>query len=294
MSLLRNIQKSICVDHMNLAPTLLQLHLLATKLSCKELEHWIRFESEGYPDNVDVPRYRTISPVYEASLVGPNSYFNNIPIPSLLMEKHAGKQWLAYSIRHSISVIEDFIKSQKQLRIDASNLTFSLTNKIYENHTCTSVTGIFPAGTFRKIQNAVRHRILDFTSKLEQSVPSAIKIHFDHDIRKNTTEENKTITKIFNQTINIGECNIQTHIEITQGDKLSLVKYLISNNFPKEDAEEFSNIVSSEKPDSSHTPIGKKAQKWLDQNLPKISKFCKTTTPIMEWIKEAVAIYYGL
>ena len=71
MSILHDIQQSITVDQGNIAPILLKLRLLAAKLGSNELESWIRYESEGYPDDIELPDYRKIPISYLGHFAGP-------------------------------------------------------------------------------------------------------------------------------------------------------------------------------------------------------------------------------
>ena len=129
------------------------------------------------------------------------------------------------------------IKSNGYIQIDASNLILFLQGKIYPNHTCISVEGSFSVSSLIKIQNLIRHRILEFTLQLEKSIPSANSITFSEDIKKDFSKQNKEkATQIFNQTfhgdntkaiISSGE-NANINSQVTKGDKSSLLNYFIS------------------------------------------------------------------
>ena len=173
MSIFHDIQQLIVNDQNNIAPILLKLRLLAAKLGSKELESWIQYESEGYPNNIDVPGYRKIPVSYIADFAGPfNAYIKNAPIPTNLIKKIAGPQWIKYSLKKSISAIEDLLFRQKAgVGIDASNLILLLNNKVYEDYNCISATGNISVSDLVDIQNIVRHRILEFTIQLEKTIP---------------------------------------------------------------------------------------------------------------------------
>ena len=303
VNLLHSIQKSIVVEQNRIAPILLQLRILATKIGSEHLEDWIKFESEGYPDNVKVPNYRKISISYLADFTGPfHAQIKNAPIPPYLIEKFAGKEWIIRDYKESISTMEHLISTcPDQVYIDASNLILLLRNKIYQHHNCVSVRGRIPIPFFIEIQNTVRNRILEFVIQLEKSIPTVADINFNHKIQTdNFADQKEKINQITNQTI-YKDCtfahsnhNSDINISIIEGNKSSLINFLIEKHFPIKEAEEFADIVASEKPTNKSEPFGKKTQQWLDHNLKKTSKLCQVITPILELVKKAVSAFYGI
>lgn len=301
MSILHDIQQSTACDQNNIAPVLLKLRLLAARLNSKELENWIKFESEGYPDNVDVPNYRQTPISFVANFSGPaGSGIKNAPIPIYLIEKIAGQRWTTYRFGKSISEIEYLISKLKDsVYIDASNLILLLQGKFFPHYTCMSVSGAFPTSFLVGIQNFVRSRILEFTIQLEKSIPSISSITFSQKNEQNNPNQNKQITQIFNQTIygdtsiNTGD-NIQVSV-IIKGDKPSLIKYFFSNKIPEDDAKALTDIIVSEKPKSKENPFGKKLKKWIEENLIKKSKLWKiASSTLLKILEKAISGYYGL
>ena len=287
MNIMHHIQNSLCIDQSNISHILLQLRLLAKKLNCKELNDWIKFEHEGYPTNMEPPDYRKIDVSYFAHFAGPlGMQLRNMPIPSVLIEKIAGKEQLQHICKDGISSIEDLISKPQEIYLDASNLILLLQGKIYPQCTCISVKGQIPVFTLKNIQNVVRSRILEFTIKLEESYPDVTSINFSQDTEKST--DKKEITQIVKQTIfnqkiqgntliNSNLNNVTANISVEKKDKDSLIKYLISQRFPKDKAKELADIVASENPKNQNSPLGKKTSQWISNKLPKLSEVCKMT-----------------
>ena len=69
MSLLYEIQESIVQSDTDIGPVLLKLRLLAARLGSVSLEEWVKYESEGYQSNIEVPPYRIIGVSYMSSPV---------------------------------------------------------------------------------------------------------------------------------------------------------------------------------------------------------------------------------
>ncbi len=61
------------------------------------LEDWVRYESEGYQDGVEVPPYRRIPVSYKGTFLGPvGMALNNMPIPGYLIAKYCGPDWVSF------------------------------------------------------------------------------------------------------------------------------------------------------------------------------------------------------
>jgi hypothetical protein len=136
MSLLREIQASLMNPEEETGPILLKLRLLASRLGSGLLEEWVKYESDGYPADVDVPDYRRVPVSYRAHFSGPfGSGIQNAPIPPALIEKFAGKHWTSFEMRQGVSAIDDLVGRRKDsatLTIEAANLILLLQGKIYE------------------------------------------------------------------------------------------------------------------------------------------------------------------
>ena len=308
MSILHDIQQSI-IGAQNIAPILLKLRLLAAKLGSEKLESWIQYESEGYPSNVDVPSYRKIPVSFIADFAGAfGRRIKNAPIPNHLVEKIAGERWTKNQYRKSISELEDLISNTKDtVYINASDLILQLQGNFYPDYTCMSVEGIISVSPLIGIQNSVRCRILEFTIQLEKSIPAVASIGFEQNKNSGIFNNKQQVSQIADQTIfnqniqgnltviNSKGRNVNINVTVEKEDKPSLVNYLVSQNFPKDSAKAFADIVASERPKGKNIPFGEKASKWIRDNLPRLSEICKMTySTILKLIEKAVLNYYGL
>ena len=70
MTLLDNIMDDLTTDSRSLSSTLRKAKILASKLQLPELKRWIELESNGYPDEIDVPDYRRPTGVNLGTFVG--------------------------------------------------------------------------------------------------------------------------------------------------------------------------------------------------------------------------------
>ena len=277
MSLLHEIQAAVAQEDTNLSSIFLKLRVLAARLGSEPLGEWIKYESEGYPREVDVPSYRVTQATYTGTFLGPfNSGIRNAPIPPFLVEKYAGKQWTNYEIRQGIAQIDKLIEQSEDetgmFTINSSDLILLLDGKIYEQFSCNGIEGSIPSTSLVQIQHAVRMRILDFTLKLEKSVPSSTDISFASS-RLSEESDSAKATQIYQSTIYgnptfiSGVEGSQFSISIGERDVSALRKCLVDAGIPSPNASALAEIMASEEPNSKEDPFGEKAKSWLADNL---------------------------
>ena len=110
MGLLHDIQAAVIQENTDLGPILLKLRLLAARLGSQPLAEWVKHESEGYPKEVAIPDYRTLSVSYIGNFSGPfGSGVQNAPISPYLIQKFAGEHWVRYDMRESIAAVDDLL-----------------------------------------------------------------------------------------------------------------------------------------------------------------------------------------
>ena len=283
MSLLKEIQSLIIQGDTELNSIFLKLRYLAAKLGSNPLEEWIKHESEGYPIGSDVPAYRIVSVTYRGTFSSPyREPIQNAPIPTALIKKLGGEEWVNWKIHMSIAEIDDIVKSDTHtdsgLEIDASNLILVLQGRIYENFACHEVRGTISETELVGIQNIIRNRILDFTLRLEKSTPVATEITLDSPEISNPINSGQA-TNLYHQTI-LGDfkgVNIQSgsgkdaqiSLTIGKGDDKALSESLVKAGIPQSDASELAKIIKSDEPGNSEEPLGPATQNWLAKNIQK-------------------------
>ena len=303
MSLLREIQSSILEPDSEIGPVLLKLRFLASRLGSSQLEEWVKHEAEGYPPGVDIPQYRKLDVNYFGTWAGPyGGGINNAPIPSHLVEKHAGKNWVRVDMRQSIASVDDLASGKGTIQIDASNLILHLQGKVYPDYACISVEGRIPKTLMREIQSAVRNRVLELTIQLEKTVPAAVDVKFGEPVGTEAGSAD-AVTQIFHQTIhghntivtNSG-AGAQVSLAVAQGDAVALVGELVKGGIPEDAAKEFADTVAAERPENSERPFGKLARKWFSQNIEKAADgtWQISVGLATRLLEEAALRYYGL
>jgi hypothetical protein len=279
LSLLYEIQESVVKEGSNLGSVLLKLRLLASRLGSDLLEEWVKHESEGYPNVIDVPAYRIVGASYRGTFWGPGgSGVQNAQIPQHLIEKYAGSRWVNIEIRESIAVVDDLVKSSsdgdRALGIDASDLILLLQDKIYKGYACNDILASISRTGLADIQQSVRSRILELTLELEKNIPVASQVTFGApDKKRADVDQVQNITQqiIYGNVTTAVSGGSGSNIDVTIGakDTESLKKHLVQSGISEDDVNELSTIMESEEPESIEEPFGDSAKNWIAANIGK-------------------------
>ncbi len=285
---------------------LLKLRLLAARIDSQPLAEWVKYESEGYPANAELPDYRFIPVSYSGTFLGPfGSGIKNAPISSYLVNKIAGEHWVRYGIRGSIAEVDDLLASSSSgggLEIDASNLILLLQGEIYPDYSCNSVTGRIARSSLAAIRHVVRSRVLELTIGLEKSIPDAAEIAVGRAITPSTPNL-AAATQIAQQIIYGNFTSIAAtgdgatiQVTVTPHDSESLVKFLADSGMAQGDAQQLAHLAASEEPESNTEPMGPQVRNWLVENLKKAASgtWKMGVAVATDVVKEALLRYYGL
>ncbi len=301
MGFLQEIQQALVADDCDLAGVLMKLRLLAAKLGSHPLEEWVKHESEGYPDGVEVPAYRKLGVAYVGDFEDIVRRISNAGIPSFLIAKHAGEHWNTKEFRESIAGISELEASAKSgmLYLQAANLVLMMQGHVYPGMACQGIRGQISASGLTGIRNAVKNRVLEVTIELEKAVPEAASIGFGQATKVNEAAVTQVINQVFHgdatSILNTG-AGASINVSIKSGDAKGLAKALIAAGIAKADAEEFAEIVAAESPESKAEPFGAKAKAWIADNLKKaVDGTWKVGVGVVTGVLTKAALqYYGL
>ena len=179
MSLLEDIQVAAVDASTNVGTLLRKCKLLAARLRNQPLEKWVTLESNGYPDDVEVPDYRIWPLEVKGHFVGPlGSGLRNAPIPFVCLPEEMRAGRLGYECRQSIASIEATLeklgKDGKDIvRFGTGDLAVVLGTNVYQGHNCIQASSEFGSGALVELVNGVRNRILDFSLAVWKEEPAA-------------------------------------------------------------------------------------------------------------------------
>ena len=305
MSLIHEIQAAVLQEGTDIAPILLKLRLLAARIGSTPLAEWVRSESEGYSQELEVPDYRYLDVNYTASFAGAfGASITNAPISPFMVSKYAGEDWVRTGIRVSMAAVDDLLTSAengKEIGINAANLIHLFQGNVYPDYNCISVTGRISKSSLASIRHSVRSRILELTIELEKSIsdvaaitlgpsttPSAISSATANQIAQQIIYGNYT-------SIAVNGDGASVQVTVNANDTNSLTRFLIDSGMATEDAEELAQLASSEKPESRQDPMGARVSSWFVDNIKKAASgtWKMTVAVATEVIKEALLKFYG-
>lgn len=303
MGLLHDIQAELLDGKAPIGPILLKLRYLAAQLGSGVLEEWVKYETEGYPEDVEVPEYRQAALTYRGTFTDGFRTISNVSVPEFIIEKEAGPSWLKFSIRDSVSVIDSLVATERSDRegkfgVPAGNLIPFLHKKVYPGMGAIELSSTFAGAPFEQIHNMVRAKILDLTLELEKRVPVAalIALGKTSEQRPETGAQATTIaqTIIYGNQTNVSNTapGGTIHTNVVAGDQISLVQYLIEKGVPADDAQELAQIAAEEGPESPGQPLGARAKKWLGKAAGTVWDVSKEAGT--QLLAEGLKSYYGL
>lgn len=269
MSLLVEIQNAAVDSKSDLGTLLRKCKLLAARLGSQPLEDWLLWESNGYPEDVDVPDYRIWPLELKGHFAGPfGSGIRNAPIPWVCLPEKTRDAYQNYKCRQSIASIEELLRSSDKgtLRVSTADLAVALGTKVYQYQNCVQAWAEFGAGNLIELLNTVRNRILDFTLAIWKEAPTAGE-HTDQSEQK--IEANR-VTQIFNTTVYGGTASLvgsasdsSITFSVLHNDFASLEGALRANSITENDINDLKTAIQTDGQIKKKGIFGPRVSSWI-------------------------------
>lgn len=302
MTLIEEIQKEAVDSKSDLGALLRKCKLLAARLGSRPLEDWLLWESNGYPDGVDVPSYR-IWPLelkgYFAGSFG--SGIRNAPIPWVCLPEKVRDAYQNYRCRQSIASIEEILKKTDKgtLHVSTGDLAVALGTDVYQYQNCIQAWAEFSVSNLIELLNTVRNRILDFALAVWKEAPTAGEGsgRISHDI------EPARVTQIFNTTVYGGAANLvgsatnsPVSFTVTQNDFASLEKVLRDKGVQDKDVEELRAAITTDERPQKSRGFGPHVSSWIANMMKKAAEgsWAIGLKAAGNLLAQAISKYYGL
>jgi AbiTii len=301
MTLLEEIQSLAVDSSTDVAALLRKCKLLAARLQTIELEQWVTYEANGYPDGVPVPDYRTWSVQLKGHFAGPlGASISNAPIPFAVLPPEVRKKYHDYECRQSIASIEGLMGTNKNgvLSVVTGDMAMFLGNKVYRGYNCVQAWGEFGTMALIEVVNSVRNRVLDFAIELWKLDPKAGELGLQQ-----STVGTQRMTQIFNTTVYGGSANLVGAAEsstvtfhIGARDMESLRAVLAANAVHESDIQELEAALSSDCEPSAASQYGPKVTAWIAGMMSKAASggWAIGLGAAGNLLANAIAKYYGL
>jgi len=302
MNLLEDIQNAATDSASDVGALLRKCKILATRLENQQLENWVIWESNGYPNDISVPNYRVWPLEVKGHFLGPfNSGLRNAPIPTILLPENLRKSYTEYECKMSVSAIESAIEGNTSgmLQISTNNLAVTLGTKVYENMNCLQCWAEFGVMSLVEVLNAVRNRVLDFSLALWKENPNAGETNSNNKKRISSDK----ITQIFNTTIHGGTANLvgsannsSVQFNIGLNDFESVRRAFQNNGMSKNDIADLEDALKQDERPQSAKKFGANVSSWIARMMKKASEgtWDISIAAAGELLADIISKYYGL
>ena len=315
MNLLEDIQNAASDPSSSVSTLLRKCRILAARLGNQRLEDWIVWESDGYPEDVPVPKYRIWSLQVRGNFLGPCSNLNHAPIPTVNLPKNVQKSYNEYKCRFSISSVESTIENENKTVLTTGGLASVLGGNVYSGMTCVECWAEFSIGDCIELLNVVRNRVLDFSLELWKANPAVGESNSDAQELLSEDGITQSVNQTFNTTVHEGNImadNTISKLRVSRAEASEKISSQIDRGKELHEAQIY-----------SEQDLGKlqfETSKWIDYNktlfatlfdesplpdlhgspvihvpLPSLSeKITDYKKQIFSWIKDLYSIYEQL
>lgn len=301
MTLLRQIQDDAVSNDVGLATVLRRCKVLASRLDSKLLEEWIRWESDGYPRDVVLPKYRTVRGRVLGHFSGPfGSELRNAEIPSSCIPEELRKPCTTYEVHESIQAIEGLNEAEKgRLQVPIPpEVVRAFHNSVYEGQNCIQAWMIVPSTACVEILNKVRNKVLDFALRVEQLAPAA-----GEAAPGEPALPGSVVTQVFHTTV-FGTANVlgkgsqlilASH-DLVAGDAKALRKLLVDAGLETADVSDLLRALDKEPKPKEPGRFGNSVATWLGTMVGNAANgIWKVSVAVAsDLLTNAINAYYGL
>ena len=240
---------------------LLKSQIVASKLNNKEFEKWIRNEQNGYPNPMNVPKYRVLNAIVKVDVSIPYSgLLQNLTIPTGIFDSEVINECMFHTrITQSLSEIENLCNDQKNknLSVTCPAMAYPEVNK-YVSGNVEKVWQEIPASSLFGIVDTFKSKLLSFFLDLDKKIEAGVdfsKIEGQKEINQimNNYYINSVVANTGNGTVNTGDIaeNSPTQF-ISDTDKKNEISDLVSkliseaNKIDNDDLKNAVGIISEE------------------------------------------------
>jgi AbiTii-like protein len=304
MSLLEEIQASAVDGNNDLGTVLRKCKLLASRLGSQPLESWLVWESNGYPDGVEVPDYRIWPLQLKGHFAG---YFGSglqgVQIPLAVIPERVRGSYERYECRQSVAGIEATLAAVRSgkgtVTVPTGDLALALGGDVYENYNCLQAWAEFSTGHLFELLNSVRNRILDFALALWKESPAAGEVGTDSSRKLEAAQ----VTQIFQTTVYGGSATLvgsaphsSINLDITSNDFGSLQQSLLQQGLSAGDTKELEAALAKDPKPTAKGKLGPTVSAWMGKMVKKAAEGTWNAGVDIagKILSEAITKYYGL
>ena len=308
MNLLEDIQSTAADSSSSVSTLLRKCKILAARLGNQQLENWMVWESNGYPKDVPVPRYRMWRLQVRGNFLGPYASLSHALIHTVRLPKDVQKNYNEYECRFSIAAIESAVesamkKNDNRIVLETGGLASVLGKSVYTNMTCIECWAECGAGNFIEVINIVRDRVLDFSLALWDGNPPKDELNLNTQEPFSPDKVTQLVNQTFNTTVHGGTANLlgtannsSVEFNIELNDFESVRRVLQDSSVSEEDIAELEIAMTEDEPPSSPDQFGSKVSSWIAKMMKKASEGTWNVgiSVAGNLLSQTLSKYYGL
>jgi len=244
-SAVQSLQKAIVADNQPLTQLLRQAKLIAAKLGVADVEKWVDSELNGYPKDIDPPRYRT---VFSPRLEYHNGYRGGW--------QFAGHVESALKVRQPIAEVENL--SLEEGVYFPVTMNFPLRDDGGDSFGSDWPQRLVVSGSqYKSVIEAVKNELLQWTIELEKRGIKGEDMDFNEKEKQLATNVHiEKFAGVFGNVINS---------QVAVNDYGSICKMLIDQQVPTAARRELEDILEAlqKAPAEKKQSLIARAEKWL-------------------------------
>ena len=291
-SLLEEIKNEAIAANSDLSQILRKCKVLAAEMQSQPLENWLLWESNGYPQGIDVPDYRSWKIDLFGSFMSPTgNTISNSPIhrpkdiPVETWDKIS-----TFECGDGVASVADMNARENDTVILSMNHYAQIVGKgIYVKHACVEMRGIFSKNLYANVLHTVRERILDFALQLSKTAPDAQNIEGLTQTIRSQQQEQIVHATIFGGHNIIGNAPI---VNITTGDIAALETKLKQIGVTQKDIADLKVAIESETAPREKGSFAPQIAAWFGEIAKKAAKGGESIA--LDAVRQSILSYLGL
>lgn len=283
----------------NLVNALIKTRILASQIGQDQLNEWVGWELNGYPDGAEVPDYRRIKLTLKANAANAAYRYNGYQLPTMQLSEENKSRLLFSNVRAGVAAISTWIG--KSVVVSYPPEFGAYFRKVIDSsYSIESLWGEAGVGAYEQILVEIRSRLLGYVLDLQKTLPQD-----DINIQAEPTSMKDKRDSMFQgaifghgTTIQIGNSNVANVTNhVVQGDLSSLIENLRGAGVAQEDlkALEVAVELDGDEPQRSKK-LGPAVAGWVGGIIGKAAAgaWDVTVSAAGSLVGGALSTYYGI
>lgn len=301
MQLLDDLIELLSSESAATESALIKAQVLAHRLGNTELAQWVEHELRGYPADAEIPSYRIVNVTLVGHITNGVYHYSNQTLPTGHLPKKLQKNLTRRELRQSISVLEEWAKTENMGTTIPAELLPAFSEALSETYYVQQAWGRFGVGSILQVLTQVRSRLLEFCLKISDQFPPDLTVPQVRERAEKMGSNDVFRNAVFgdNATIIVGDGSIgSVKNRVAKNDIDSLIGYLAEVGVGSSDLQELRVAIND---DASSTEVAKRelgprVRSWIGGMVSKAGSagWEVTIATAGNLLASAISRFYGL